>query len=115
MTAQTSPQYNSVLENNCDIVDTLNSTPGATTRLWTKYKEKVWSNICTEQTSNTLVTTALNRIKNDAKHFETFLTMLKDIAGLDLIVAKLEKARKLGCFNHNMCLHAAQFIQCPYK
>lgn len=111
-----SPEYKCVLANKSKIVDTLNSTPGATQCLCRKYQERRWTGIYADQTAETLVDTALNRIKTDPNQVKNFLPMLRDTTGLDLIVAVLEKAlarkqlqRHVELSNYNSTQNATNY------
>ena len=79
-------EYNSVLNNLNKIVDTLKSSPSAKETLTLRYKEKKWMDVREQLDEQALITIALQRIEMDCRQFDTFVSMLKDITGMDLVV-----------------------------
>ena len=84
------PQYQAVLQNIKTIVSALIATPGATDSLRMNYVGNGLLEITAEVDAKGLVTQALNRIKDGGKAYDEFIAMLKEIAGMDLTVTKLE-------------------------
>ena len=68
------------------ITDSLKAVKGARGILTLHYKQEQWLDDNEYPTEFELVTIALNRIKTDSSQYDIFLTMLRDIRGLDLIV-----------------------------
>lgn len=83
------PEYKSVKENLCDITDALQCNQPASKKLKQKFKEEGWLESYGELKDDEISTLVLNRIKSNVSQFEVFISMLKDIAGMDLVVSKL--------------------------
>lgn len=68
------------------MTDTLRSTPGARELLTLHYKQNKWLKVTENPREDELVTFALVRIEQDPSQYDIFITMLRDIEGMDLIV-----------------------------
>ena len=84
------PEYKSVNTNQVKIIRTLKCNEAASKTLKQKFKEKNWLELTDDRDEEGLVILILNRIDLDVHSFEEFISILKDIAGMDLIVQLLE-------------------------
>ena len=83
-------EYKKLKENRSTVKDTIEVVPTAKESLRTKFEENTWMPTTVESVSaNSLVTLALNRIKNDINDHSKFVDMLRGITGMDQIVAIL--------------------------
>ena len=88
-----SPRYNSVLVNKTRIIESLEATK-TTRKLAIKFQEKKWTGLTSNPTAEELVDNVLGRIKEDEEDFDIFVEKLKELVGLDQLVATLEKTSK---------------------
>ena len=79
-----SQQYKAVLHN----METLRMTLGAEDLLL-KFQEKEWLSIASQAKADELIRLALDRIKNDIKDYEVFISMLQAITGLSTVTSKI--------------------------
>ena len=84
-------EYRAILKNMSTLTETLLEIPGATDSLTLRFKESNWLAITAKPSEKVLITLALTRIMADTSNFYEFLTMLRSIAGMDQVVALLEK------------------------
>ena len=89
--------YDCVLNNLDRVTSSLRATPGAQEALAVHYKQKKWLDVTENPSVNDLVTLALTRIKQDSSQYDEFLTMLRNIEGMDLIVKMLYGHGKVTC------------------
>ena len=54
-----------------------------------KFQEQEWIDICADCDEKRLIYITLDRIENDARMFDEFVTMLRDIKGMDKVVELL--------------------------
>lgn len=90
MSGEESRAYRSVLAHIDAITRCLKANSDAKDALVLKYKQMKWVDVTTILDENKLVSLVLDRISNDAGQYDIFIEMLKEIAGTDLIVDKLE-------------------------
>jgi hypothetical protein len=86
-------EYTSVLEQMATITDYLK---GSRDTLIQKYQQEQWIPITEHPDAGGLVTIALNRISTDARQYDVFIDMLKDITGMDIIVERIQGDRASG-------------------
>ena len=67
-------------------MDTLKSSPSAKERLTLKYQENKWMDVQEQPDEQALIAIALQRIEMNCQQFDTFVSMLKGITGMDLVV-----------------------------
>ena len=98
--------YDCVCSHLVNITSLIQTTKGARERLTQHYIQQRWLDSTQNPSENELVKQALLRIKIDPSQYDTFLTMVRDTEGLDLIV----KALKYGqgevyhsAIQSNMC------------
>lgn len=65
-------------------------TPGAIGALTSKFMQKGWIDNNVKPSEEALVHCACGKIREKASEFQTFLGMLKDMAGMNTIVEQLE-------------------------
>jgi hypothetical protein len=85
-------EYKAVLEASENIIRTLLATPGSTSTLSTKFMQQNWIEITSRPSAKELVVCACAKIELKANEFKTFLGMLNDMAGMNIIVNKLKAA-----------------------
>ena len=78
--------YDCVCSHLVNITSLLQITKGARERLTQHYIQRRWLDSTQSPSENELVQQALLRIKIDPSQYDTFLTMIRDTEGLDLIV-----------------------------
>ena len=83
-------EYKSVLSRLTCITEYLKVNQPAKDSLTQKFQQHEWLDIVAKPTEEQLVKLALIRIENDVNQFAEFTTMLKQTAGMDLIVDKLK-------------------------
>ena len=83
-------EYKAVLEASGNIIRTLLATPGSTSTLSTKFMQQNWIEITARPSAKELVVCACAKIELKANEFKTFLGMLNDMAGMNIIVDKLK-------------------------
>ena len=76
--------------NQVKIIDALKCNEAASKTLKQKFREKNWLELTDDRDEEGLAILVLNRIDLDVHSFEEFISILKDIAGMDLIVQLLE-------------------------
>jgi hypothetical protein len=86
-------EYKAVLEASENIIRTLLATPGSTSTLSTKFMQQNWIEITSRPSAKELVVCACAKIELKANEFKTFLGMLNDMAGMNIIVNKLKGKR----------------------
>ena len=95
--------YDSVRRNLSKITEALKATPGAKGHLIVLYMQHGWLNYITENPAeDELVSLALQRIKQDPNQYDLFIDMLRDIPGMDLIVAVLTRDLRSSTY-HIQC------------
>ena len=85
--------YDCVCSHLVNITSLIQTTKGARERLTQHYIQRRWLDSTQNPSENELVKQALLRIKIDPSQYDTFLTMLRDTEGLDLIVKALKYGR----------------------
>lgn len=90
MDGQYTREYKSVQQYMCQIYQYLEVNPEARKLLIAKYQQEGWIEISEQPESNTIVPKALFRIKSDASQYHTFMKMLKEIVGMDIIWKQIE-------------------------
>ena len=83
-------EYTSVLGQMTTITDYLKVNNGSRDTLIQKYQQEQWIPITEQPDAGGLVTIALNRISTDARQYDVFIDMLKDITGMDIIVERIQ-------------------------
>ena len=83
------PEYQRVITNLESITTALQLNPPASQSLRQKCKEKKWLGLAANPREEQLATFVLGRIEQDANQYDEFITMLRDIEGMDLIVKTL--------------------------
>ena len=83
------PQYKVVLENIGNITHHLQGNEDAKKDLRLEYIKHKWLAKHARPEASALVEMALGRIELDVNEYEVFIEILKDIAGMGLIVGKL--------------------------
>ena len=81
--------YERVLSNLVDITDILKLTPSAQAKLTQLYQQNKWLEITDKPNADELVRLALARIKLDPGQYYLFVSMLRDITGLNIIADKI--------------------------
>ena len=81
-------EYKAVQNEMETVIDHLKLNQGARESLTTKYQKKGWIGMAENPEPKQLVTLALGRIDNDPREYEVFISMLKGIAGMDIIVKR---------------------------
>ena len=79
-----------------DIIRSIKATPSAHTTLCTKFKVESWIDILAKCSEEELVQKALVKIEQDSSNFSTFVTMLRDTSGIDIVEIVEERMRKIG-------------------
>ena len=103
MSGKESRGYKCVLDNIDTIGSSLRANSAAKAALIVKYQEKRWLDETIETLDETgLVRLVLNRISIDDNQYDIFIEMLKDIAGTDVIVDKLNGTTSYLCMK---CVH----------
>ena len=88
------PQYKAVQKSMEDITRSLQATPSAKDTLCIKFKQEGWIDTIDDCSEAQLVECVLEKIRQDPSKFATFVSMLRDTAGITDVADKLE---------HNMC------------
>ena len=83
------PQYKAVLENIGNITHHLQGNEDAKEDLRLEYIKHEWLAKHASPKASALVEMALGRIELDVDEYEVFIKILKEIAGMGLIVGKL--------------------------
>ena len=83
------PQYTSVRRNYATLTQHLEANKEAKILLTRQYKSEGWLDPVATPSEDELVSQVLVRIKDDPKQYDVFISMLKEIAGTNLIVQKL--------------------------
>ena len=86
-------EYGSILSSLNSITESLKVNQSAKDTLTRKFQEHKWLDTVAKPTEGDLVRLALSRIENDVNQFAEFMTMLKQTAGMDIIVEKLKGTR----------------------
>ena len=84
-----SPQYTSVQRNYEILTRHLQANEEAKTSLTCKYKSENWLDHLATPSGHELVSQAMVRIEGDPKQYDMFISMLKEIAGTNVIIQKL--------------------------
>lgn len=84
-------EYMKVRKNFSCIIKSLQSIHAARQQMRTKFIEKGWLSLTSKPTEDELVTQALGRIEIDVTQFPVFITILREIQGMDQIVKKMTK------------------------
>ena len=95
--------YDCVLSNLDSITRLLKGTPGAREALTVQYEQKKWLGVMENPMEKELVNLALTRIEQDPSQYDEFLTMLRNIEGMDLIVKRL-------CDHGKVTFHASHEV-----
>lgn len=90
MSDKESKAYKSVLACNTNITGCLKANSAAKDSLILEYQKQKWVNPNATPSETELVTIVLDRIKNDARQYDTFMDMIKNIEGMNLILKKLK-------------------------
>ena len=90
--------YDRVRSRLVDITNLLSMTNGAREGLTQHYVQEGWLDPTQTPTEYELVKLALQRIKIDPRQYDKFLSMLRVITGLDLIVKILSKGESENIF-----------------
>ena len=88
--------YDRVRSNLDSIISSLKATPGAREALTVQFNMEKWFPLTESPTEYELVILALTRIKQDPSQYDIFLTMLREIEGMDLIVKMLYDRGKVS-------------------
>ena len=93
-------KYQRVKGNMEKIIKALVVTPGAKEVLSIKCKNNNWFQVTANPSEKDLVELVLVRIEHSADQFDVFVSMLKDIEGLDQIVKSLTGIIHIICLNN---------------
>ena len=85
--------YDLVKSHLVDITKLLNATEGAREVLTQHYVQIGWLDHTQNPSEDKLVRQALQRMEIDPSQYDKFLTMLRSIKGLDIIVNKLTRVQ----------------------
>ena len=88
--------YDRILRHLVAITRALKLTHGAREKLSLHYKQNEWIDITENPIEDELVTLALMRIKQDPNQYDQFVSMLRDIEGMDLIVNTITGGESLS-------------------
>ena len=72
----------------------IKATPSVKETLSIKFKMAEWIDTTTKCTEEELVQCALEKVQQDPNHFQTFVRMLQDTPGMDIIAKKLEQKER---------------------
>ena len=84
------PEYKAVINAYGDITHALQMIPTANAELSTKFIQENWIAPGVKCSNNDLLNSALVQIRLKASQFQVFLSMLRDMAGMDLVVERLQ-------------------------
>ena len=84
------PEYKKVKNNMENIVEALKATPSAKDKLSMKCKQNEWLSESVDPLEEDLVRLVLERIRQRASQFTLFISMLRQITGMDQIADTLE-------------------------
>lgn len=86
-------EYQAVLMHFNSLVESLKVSRES---LITQFQMKKWLDITTRASEKTLVQVALGRIQQDARQFEIFVHMLRNVTGLEDILQRITGTGVLG-------------------
>ena len=84
------PEYKAVINGYGDITRTLKLTPSANAELSRKFIQESWIEPGVNCSNDDLLNSALAQILQKASQFQVFLSMLRDMAGMDHVVKQLQ-------------------------
>ena len=90
MSGTKTPQYERVKNNYSGIIRQLRVDSKRKDSLVDKFVDKGWIDNVGDYSEKELVNVALGRIQLDAKEFNTFYDILKEVTGMELIVKTLD-------------------------
>ena len=79
-----------MLDNMDTITEHLKVNSAAKQSLTLKYQQESWVEIAERPGEASLVEIALKRISDDVSQYKTFMAVLRDIVGMDIIVRKIQ-------------------------
>ena len=84
------PEYKAVINAYGDITRALQMTPSANAELSRRFIQENWIEPGVKCSNDDLLNSALYQIRQKASQFQVFLSMLRDMAGMDLVVKQLQ-------------------------